>query len=161
MSRRGLVPVDPDETGEILYTPAFPSKNGWSMHARSIYFGHNNLSHIEVAINTDQISPIAISETHFAFLFGSEVFPSPSADDSRVKFYRQSSSENKSLRIRVDSKMEMSLPNFIGEDGLWFEIIRNPSDPRYHQIGLGYDLLSGLDIRFDKVHMRIGFKVPV
>jgi hypothetical protein len=161
MSRRGLVPVDPDETGEILYTPAFPSKNGWSMHARSIYFGHKKLSHIEVAINTDQIAPIALSEDHFAFLFGSEVFPSPSADDARVQFYRKSSFEKKPLRIRIDSKMEMSFPNFIRDDGLWFEIIRNPKDPRYHQIGLGYDLLSGFDIRFDQVHMRIGFKVSV
>jgi len=163
LNHRGLIPGNAliQKSERIMYTSARWSTNGWSIDVEAIHFGNKKISSpIVVAINTDQIAPLAISDRTFSALFGDDVFPSPSADDARLKYYKQSSLGEKIFRIVVNSNMAMGITNLI-TDGLWFEIITDPTDPRYHQIGLGYNLIESLDIHFDQTRMRIGFKVSV
>ena len=160
LSRGSLIPGESRGLERIVYSPAIRSSHGWSMMARSVHFGDKKISSIVLAINTDQVAPIAISDVNFAILFGEDVFTSPSADNARLKFYRQSSSRSKLFRISTPSKLEFKHADLIS-DGRWFEIITDRTDPRYNQIGLGYDMVESFDIHFDLTNMRIGFKVSV
>lgn len=171
LNKRGIFAGDSDATVArsrgMRYVGAIKSSNGgWSFQAERVMFGEKSLELVNIAINTDQVAPISISDKNFEKLFGEEIISPPSAFESRIRLIKPSCADRhqkKDFTIIANPKFAMYHRNMLNHDksGLWIEIISDPKDVRYEQIGIGYDLLESLHIHFDNEKMRIGFKVSI
>jgi hypothetical protein len=140
---------------DVEYVPAVRSRSGWSFITQYIQFGHRRVEGMEIAINTDQITPLAMSDRTCGLLFGDAV------RDRLIRgnrFYKIAPGKKRAITI---ASLEFQLNLSFTDEGLWVDVITDPRDSRYNQIGLGYDLIQNLDIYFDSERSRIGFKASV
>ena len=155
LTRDGLIPESRFVHEDLEYVPAVGSRNGWAFVTKFVQFGHQRIHDMEIAINTDQTSPIAMSDKTLGLLFGEEVRESLIMPG---RFYKIASHRKTPLLIR---NLQFELNLTLGDGGLWVDVITDPKDSRYNQIGLGYDLIENLDIYLDSENSRIGLRASV